>query len=55
MRAEPEKRERILSAIAENPGYVIESITRLLTSTTSPTTAPKPAPTQEEVREERKG
>jgi len=56
---EPEKRERILSAMASDSDYVIESITRLLTSTTSPppTTAPppKPAPTQmkEEVREER--
>jgi hypothetical protein len=56
-KTEPEKRERVLLAIAENPDYVIESITRLLTPTTSPppTTAPKPAPTQmkEEVREER--
>jgi len=57
--AEPEKRERILSAIVADADYVIDSITRLLTSTTSPppTTAqpPKPAPTQmkEEVREER--
>jgi len=58
-KTEPEKRERVLSAIAENPDYVIESVTRLLTPTTPPppTTAPppKPAPTQmeEEVREER--
>jgi len=56
--AEPEKRERILSTMASDSDYVIESITRLLTSSTSPppTTAPppKPAPTQmkEEVREE---
>ena len=55
--AEPEKRERILWTMASDSDYVIESITRLLTSTTPspPTTAPppKPAPTQEEVREER--
>jgi len=57
-KTEPEKRERILLAIAENPDYVIESITRLLTPTTPPPTtapSPKPAPTQmkEEVEEER--